>query len=159
MNIATLLPVDAIIPHLKARTKKQVLKLLSARAATLCNLSEKEIFSVLTKRETIGCTGMGNGVCIPHGRFGSLNTIHIVFARLEHAIDFGAADGKKVDLVFLLLSPASADTEHLKTLATISKILRDKGLCKTLRATDDVHKIHELITADYSNIPMPIHKN
>lgn len=150
MNIAPLLPVDAIIPHLQARDKKQVLKLLSAHAATLCHLPEKEIFSVLTERENIGCTGMGNGVCIPHGRFDSLNTIHIVFARLDQPIDFGAADGKKVDLVFLLLSPSSADTEHLKVLATISKLLRDKSLCKILRATKDVSEMHKLLITDYS---------
>lgn len=150
MNIASLLPVEAIIPHLQARDKKQVLKLLSAHAATLCHLPEKEISSVLIERENMGCTGMGNGVCIPHGRFDSLNTIHIIFARLDQPIDFGADDGKKVDLVFLLLSPSSADTEHLKVLATISKLLRDKNLCKTLRATKDVGEMHKLLTTDYS---------
>ncbi len=152
MDITPLLPVSAIIPHLQARDKKQVLKLLSAHAATLCPLSEKEIFSVLTERESIGCTGMGNGVCIPHGRFDSLKSIYIVFARLDQPIDFGAADGKKVDLIFLLLSPASDDTDHLKALATISKLLRDKSLCKKIRATIDANELHLLLTTDYSNL-------
>lgn len=147
MNIAQLLPVDAIIPHLRAGDKKQVLQRLASHAATLCHLSEKEILSVLVERENIGCTGMGNGVCIPHGRFDSLDKIHIVFARLDKAIDFGAADGKKVDLIFMLLTPSSADTEHLKALAIISKILRDKKLCENLRATDDIAKLHELLTS------------
>ncbi len=151
MNIAQYLPVEAIIPSLRARDKKQVFRIMSSHAAPICKLSEKEIFSVLSEREHLSCTGMGNGVCIPHGRFDSLQTIYIFFARLEKAIEFGAADGKKVDLVFLLLSPTSADTEHLKALATISKLLRDKNLCKKLRATENAMEIHSLLTADYSN--------
>lgn len=151
MNILQFLPVDAIIPHLQAGDKKQVLKRLAAHAATLCMLPEKEIFSVLVERENIGCTGMGNGVCIPHGRFDSLDSIYVIFARLDKAIDFGAADGKKVDLIFLLLTPSHADTEHLKALATISKLLRDKKLCKTLRETRDVTELHKLLTTDYTN--------
>lgn len=155
MDIVPLLPVTAILPNLHARDKKQVLKLLAAHAAALCRpksqLSEKEIFSVLVKREHIGCTGMGNGVCIPHGRFDDLDSIHIVFARLDKPIDFGAADGKKVDLIFLLLTPSSANTEHLKALATISKLLRDKKLCKALRDAGDANELHALLTADYTN--------
>ncbi len=152
MNITPFLPVESIMPSLRARDKKQVFRIMSAHAAPMCQLSEKEIFSVLSEREHLSCTGMGNGVCIPHGRFESLKTIHIFFARMEKAIEFGAADGKKVDLVFLLLSPSLADTEHLKALATISKLLRDKNLCKKLRATSDAAEIHALLTADYSNM-------
>ncbi|MEK6746571.1 MAG: PTS sugar transporter subunit IIA [Rickettsiales bacterium] len=158
MNIASLLPVDAVIPHLHARDKKQVLKMLSAHATKFCTLSEKEIFSTLTKREDASCTGIGNGVCIPHTRFDSLNSPYIVFARLDKAVNFDAADGKKVDLVFLLLSPESDDdTEHLKILATLSKLLRDKKLCDVLRTTEDAAKMHELLTTDYSKEKKVIH--
>jgi len=151
MNITPYLPVEVIIPSLRARDKKQVFRIMSTHASSICGLAEKEIYSVLSEREHLSCTGMGNGVCIPHGRFESLKTVHIFFARLEKAIEFGAADGKKVDLVFLLLTPISADTEHLKALATISKLLRDKNLCKKLRATSDAMEIRALLTADYSN--------
>lgn len=135
---------------MQARDKKQVLKLLAAHAAPLCQLPEKEIFSTLAEREQVSCTGMGNGVCIPHGRFDSLDSIHVIFARLDKPIEFGAVDGKKVDLVFLLLTPSSANTEHLKALATISRLLRDKELCKALRATDNVEELHRLLTCDYN---------
>ncbi len=151
MNISSLLPVNAIIPHLQAYDKEQVLRRLSAHAETLCPLFEHEIFSVLVEREHLGCTGMGNGVCIPHGRFDSLKSIYVVFARLDKAIDFGAADGKKVDLVFLLLTPSTADTEHLKALSVISKLLRDKKLCNKLRAAGDAAELHSLIIAEQEN--------
>jgi PTS system nitrogen regulatory IIA component len=93
---------------------------------------------------------MGNGVCIPHGRFAALDSIYVIFARLDKPIEFGAADGKKVDLVFLLLTPLSANTEHLKTLATISRLLRDKELCKALRATDNAEELHRLLTRNHN---------
>lgn len=151
MNISSLLPIDAVIPHLQARDKKQVLKLLST-------LPEKEILSALTKREGISCSGMGNGVCIPHARFDELDAPHIVFAHLDRAVNFDAADDKKVDLVFLLLSPESNDdTEHLKILATLSKLLRDKELCNVLRTTDDAEKMHDLLIADYSKSLKAVH--
>lgn len=156
MKLAPVLPKEAIISRLRARDKKQVFKALATHAAGLCPLPEKEIFSALTEREHLSCTGMGNGVCIPHGRFESLTNIHIIFARLEQPVEFGAADGKKVDLVFLLLSPASGDTEHLKALATISKLLRDKNLCKKIRSASDIEEIHALLIADYSNVPQAI---
>jgi PTS system nitrogen regulatory IIA component len=148
MNLATLLPLKAVLPHLDARDKKHALKLLSAHAATLAPISDREIYSVLLEREKIGCTGMGNGVCIPHGRFEGLKTLHAIFARLDHPIEFGANDGRPVDLIFLLLTPISANTEHLKALATISRLLRDKALCESLRATTDAVAMHALLTAE-----------
>ena len=147
MNLATILPPEAVIPLLPAQDKKHALKLMAAQAARLTGLSEREIFSVLLEREQIGCTGMGNGVCIPHGRFEALKGLHAVFARLERPIEFGAVDGRPVDLIFLLLTPKAANTEHLKALATISRTLRDKQLCAELRKTGDAAKLHALLVA------------
>ena len=129
MHLSTILPPEAVIAQLTARDKKQVLRLLANLAVPFTPLSEREIFSVLQEREQLGCTGMGNGVCIPHGRFNDLKEMHALFVQLEHPIDFNAADGEPVDLVFLLLTPTSANTEHIKAIATISRILRDKVLC------------------------------
>jgi len=145
MNFASILPPEGVIPHLSALTKKQALKAMSEQAAKQSSLYAREIFSVLMEREQIGCTGMGNGVCIPHGRFQDLKTLHAVFAKLDKPIEFGAADGKPVDLILLLLTPASANTEHLKALATASRLLRDKQLCENLRSTDNANVLHDLL--------------
>lgn len=146
MNLASILPPESVLPHLAARDKRQALRLMSERAAVASGLPEKEVYSVLMAREQLGCTGMGNGVCIPHGRFDSLKSLHALFARLDKPIEFGAADGRPVDLVFLLLTPAAANTEHLKALATISRLLRDKQLCESLRAGRDAAAMHKLLT-------------
>lgn len=147
MNLASLLPQEAVLPRISARDKKQALKLLAAEASTLTGLSEREIFSVLMARENLGCTGMGGGVCIPHGRFEDLSEIRAVFATLDDPIDFGAADGRPVDIICLLLTPVEANTEHLKALATISRLLRDKELCANIRQTGDASALHTMITA------------
>ena len=148
MHIASILPPDAVVADLPSRDKKQALKALAAQASRLTDLSEREIFSVLMEREHIGCTGMGNGVCIPHGRFASLKSLQAVFATVERPIEFGAADGRPVDLIFLLLSPTSANTDHIKALATISRLLRDKQLCESLRKAHDAKTLHTLLTSE-----------
>lgn len=146
MHIGTILPPEAVLAKFSARDKKNALRQLAAYAAKLCHLPEKGIYAVLLERENIGCTGMGHGVCIPHGRFSELTKLHAVFAQLEKPLVFGAADGKPVDLLFLLLSPMEAHTEHMKALASISRILRDRQLCEALRQAPDAASLHALLT-------------
>jgi PTS system nitrogen regulatory IIA component len=146
MQIASILPPEAVLAKFAARDKKQALRQLATHAAKISGIPEKAIYSVLLERENIGCTGMGNGVCIPHGRFSELTELHAIFAQLEKPIVFGAADGKPVDLLFLLLSPMDAHTEHMKALASISRILRDKPLCEALRRAEDAPALHALLT-------------
>jgi len=145
MKLASLLSPEAVMPRVPARDKKQVLKLLAAHAATLVPIPERDIYTALLNREQLGCTGMGSGVAIPHGRFEGLKTPYAIFAQLERPIEFGAADGKPVDLIFLLLTPAESNTEHLKALATVSRLLRDKQLCENIRASHSAAVIHDLL--------------
>ena len=147
MNFASILSPEAIVPHLDVFTKKQALKNLSALAAKQTGLDAREIFSVLMEREENGGTGMGGGVCIPHGRFAHLEKPYAMFAKLDEPIEFGAPDGKPVNMIFLLLTPSSANTEHLKALAIISKLLRDKHLCENLRSTDNAVILHDLLVS------------
>jgi nitrogen PTS system EIIA component len=148
MHLGSILPPEAVIASFSARDKKQVLKLLAAHSAALTGLTEREIYSVLQQREQLGCTGMGSGVCIPHGRFDRLQSLHAVFARMDQPVDFGAPDGRKVDLIFLLLTPSAANTDHIKAIATISRLLRDKHLCESLRKARDTATLHALLTSE-----------
>ena len=68
MALADLLQQDAIIPALKANSKKQLLQELAAKAAKVTGLPEREIFDVILQRERLGSTGVGNGIAIPHGK-------------------------------------------------------------------------------------------
>ncbi|MCE2927822.1 MAG: PTS sugar transporter subunit IIA [Rickettsiales bacterium] len=145
MELAALLPKDAVLARVDFRDKKQALKQLASFAAKRANLPEREIYQVLMAREHLGCTGMGGGVCIPHGRFEDLGAIQAVLATLEEPIDFGAADGRPVDIICLLLTPGEANTEHLKALAILSRLLRDKELCAKLRAAKDSLSAYQVL--------------
>ena len=88
MNIADLLAPDAVLPALKAQSRKQLLQELAARSHGLTRISERRIFETLVERERLGTTGVGAGIAIPHGRMTEVKTIIGIFARLENAIDY-----------------------------------------------------------------------
>jgi PTS system nitrogen regulatory IIA component len=146
MEITDLVTIDGVIPHLRATSKKQALQELSRRAADITGIHERTIFDVLMERERLGTTGVGNGIAIPHGKLPNLKRLYGLFARLERPIDFQAIDEQPVDLLFLLLAPESAGADHLKALARVSRLLRDKGVCEKLRGTEDAEALYALLT-------------
>lgn len=145
MRLADLLTSEAIIPALKASTKKQALQELSEKAGDLSGLPAREIFDALLQRERLGSTGIGNGIAIPHGKLARVKSIFGIFARLERPIDFDALDGAPVDLVFLLITPEASGADHLKALACAARVLRDPGIVATIRATRDPSALYSII--------------
>lgn len=146
MDLSDLVQVSAILPTLKANSKKQLLQLLSERAAAITGLPEREIFDTVLQRERLGSTGVGNGIAIPHGKLAGVKQITGVFARLEQPVDFEALDDEPVDLVFLLLAPEGAGADHLKALSRIARVLRDAETVKKVRGTRDASAIHSLLS-------------
>jgi PTS system nitrogen regulatory IIA component len=146
MEIADLLTPAAVIPNLRSANKRQALQELAKRAAALTGRQERVIFEVLLERERLATTGIGNGTAIPHGRLADLPRLYGLFARLEKAIPFEAIDDQPVDLIFLLLTPDNAGADHLKALARISRLLRDKAICDKLRGTDRADALYALLT-------------
>lgn len=147
MALADLLVQDAVLPALKAHSKKQLLQELAVKAATVTGLPEREIFDVILQRERLGSTGVGNGIAIPHGKLTSLDRIVGVFARLDVPVDFEALDDQPVDLVFLLLAPEGAGADHLKALSRIARVLRDNDIVAKLRASSSASAIYAMLTA------------
>ena len=146
MTITDLVAPEAILPALKVISKKQALQELAARAAALTGQNERSVFEVLLQREKLGTTAVGYGVAIPHGKLPKLEKLFGFFARLERPIDFEAMDGQPVDLIFLLLAPEGAGADHLKALARVSRLLRDKSVCEKLRGADQTDAIYALLT-------------
>ena len=146
MEIIDLINPESVIANLKVTSKKQALQDLAKRAAAVTDLDERLILDVLLERERLGTTGVGVGIAIPHGKLADLDRLHGVFARLERAIDFDAIDEQPVDLIFLLLAPESAGADHLKALAGVSRMLRDKTFCEKLRGTDNAEALYALLT-------------
>jgi len=146
MEIADLLTPDAVMAHMKAASKKQVLQELAQRAAQVTKLPERRIFETLTEREKLGSTGMGQGIAIPHGRVPGVEKMTGLFAQLDQPVDFDAMDDQPVDLVFLLLAPEDAGADHLKALARVSRLLRNQAICEKLRAAPQPATLYALLT-------------
>ena len=146
MEINDILTPSAIIPALRVTSKKQALQELSKKAAELTDLPERTIFDVLIERERLGTTGVGNGIAIPHGKLNGLERLHCLFARLESTVDFDSVDEQPVDLICVLLAPESAGADHLKALARVSRLLRDRTTCEKLRGSDTADAIFALMT-------------
>ncbi len=146
MEIADLLSPDAVVAHLKAANKKQVLQEMAHRAAQLTRLPERRIFDTLMEREKLGSTGMGQGIAIPHGRIPGIGKMTGLFAQLDHPVDFVAMDDQPVDLVFLLLAPEDAGADHLKALARVSRLLRNQAVCEKLRGAPQPATLYALLT-------------
>lgn len=146
MEMQDLIAPDRVVPCLRATSKKQALQELARIAADAVGLHEKAVFEVLLERERLGSTGVGYGVAIPHGKLPGLKRLYGFFARLASPIDFEAVDDQPVDLVFLLLAPETAGADHLKALARISRLLRDKETCEKLRGSDSGDALYALLT-------------
>src|ERR1043166_10260811 len=144
MEIADLLSPDAVLAHVKATTKKQVLQEMAHKAALLTRLPERRIFDTLIEREKLGSTGMGQGIAIPHGRIAGIEKMTGLFAQLDHPVDFDSMDDQPVDLVFLLLAPEGAGADHLKALARVSRLLRNQAVCEKLRAAPQAATLYAL---------------
>jgi nitrogen PTS system EIIA component len=147
MDLSDLIEVPAILPTLKANSKKQLLQLLAEKASQLTGIPEREIFDTILQRERLGSTGVGNGIAIPHGKLPGVKRIIGVFARLEQPVDFEALDDQPVDLVFLLLAPEGAGADHLKALSRIARVLRDGDTVTKIRGTKDAAAIHAFLSS------------
>ena len=148
MEISEILPVEAVTASVRVQSKKRLFQEISQIAASRFGLDETAVCGVLQDRESLGPTGVGRGVALPHGRVEGLLSVRGVFLRLEAPIEFDAVDRKPVDLVFALLAPVDAGAEHLKALARVSRLLREDAVCTKLRSTTDVQAIYSILTAN-----------
>ena len=145
MDLASLVDPSRVVFGARANNKEQLLLDLASRAAASLNLDPKAIFNALRAREELGSTGLGEGFALPHARIEGLDHFLGMFARLKRPVHFDSVDGKPVDLVFLLLTPATAQGEHLAALAAVSRHLRDKEFAARLRGASSIAVLCSLL--------------
>ncbi len=124
----------AAFTGLRPRDKLALLTELCRHAGAALHRDPGAIAAAVLARESLGTTGFGAGLAIPHARLADLNAPAGFLARLSRPIAYGAIDGAPVDLVYLLLSPAADDAAHLATLAAVARRLRDPSFLAALRA-------------------------
>jgi PTS system nitrogen regulatory IIA component len=145
MLIEDLLDRRAVTPKVCATTKRQALSLVAETAARRFGLDAGEVLEALLAREQAGSTGVGSGVAVPHARLAGLDRMRGVFIRLEAPVDFDSVDGQPVDLLFALLAPPDAGSEHLRALARVSRLLRQSQLREQLRQARTVDALYALL--------------
>lgn len=131
---------------MRVQSKKRLFQEMADIAGDALELKAGDICRAIQERETLGPTGVGRGVAIPHARLDLVNHVIGMFFRLETAVDFEAVDRKPVDLVFLLLAPLNASADHLKALARVSRTFRDDAVCDKIRSTTDASAIYAILT-------------
>lgn len=146
MDLTDLTPAEAILPSVKASSKKNLLQDLSHRLGPIFGVEARPLCTALLERERLGSTGMGRGVAIPHCRMPGLERIRGGLARLDTPVEFEAVDGDPVDLVFVLVAPECAGADHLKALARVSRVMRDPATCAKIRGAKDAAAIYALLS-------------
>lgn len=145
MELSSILKPGAVKVFASASSKKRLFKEIGDVAHGVYGLDPQATVEALMERESLGPTGVGHGVALPHARMPDLEKVIGVFVLLEKPIDFGAVDRQPVDIAFTLFAPEDAGVEHLKALALVSRTLRDPSLCVKLRANQDATKLFELL--------------
>ena len=145
MLIEDLLDRRAVTPKVCASSKRQALSLVAETAARRFGLDAGEVLEALLARAQAGSTGVGSGVAVPHARLPGLDRMRGVFVRLETPVDFDSVDGQPVDLLFALLAPPDAGSEHLRALARVSRLLRQSQLREQLRQARTVDALYALL--------------
>jgi len=130
---------------LNGKDKEEMLSELAdliSKSAKLKN--KKSLLNALLEREELGSTAIGNGVAIPHAKIDDIKEPILAFGRAHEGVDFNSLDGEKTYLFFVLISPKEEVGRHLKILARISHIIKDKftvGLFKKAKDADEILKI------------------
>lgn len=150
MDLGTILQAEAVKVLSAVSSKKRLFQDIGELAHSAYGLDASATVEALLERESLGPTGVGHGVALPHTRLPDLDQVIGVFVMLEKPIDFGAVDRQPVDVAFALFAPEDAGVEHLKALALVSRTLREPQLCAKLRANLDAATLYTILTESQS---------
>jgi PTS system nitrogen regulatory IIA component len=146
MDIQMILKPEAVRVLSAVSSKKRLLHELGGIAESVYKLNQSLVVEALQERESLGPTGVGNGVALPHARLDDLDEVVGALVLLEKPVDFDSVDRQPVDLAFALFAPRDAGVEHLKALALVSRTLRDPSVCAKLRANMDPATLYTIVT-------------
>jgi nitrogen PTS system EIIA component len=132
-NFDDLLVANAVSSDVAVANKKQLFQKLGQIAQDVYSADASEVIERLTERERLGSTGFGGGIAIPHAKLDGLDKVRGAVLLLAQPIPFDAIDEAPVDIVFMLLSPTDSGAEHLKTLARVSRLLRNETQLARIR--------------------------
>jgi len=151
MRILEFLSKKAIISDIKSVKKQDIIKEL---VEALIDAEEVEkryqdkLIEALMARESLGSTAIGQGVAIPHAKLEGVKKLVAAFGLSKKGVDFDSLDGEPAYIFFLLVAPQDSAGPHLKALARISRLLKDKYFRDALRACQDEASVIKIITEE-----------
>ncbi|PTX57908.1 phosphotransferase IIA-like nitrogen-regulatory protein PtsN [Litoreibacter ponti] len=146
MQISEILTQSAVKTVSAVTSKKRLFQEVAELATVAHDMPTDRTLEALLERESLGPTGVGHGVALPHARLDCLDKVVAVFLRLERPLDFDATDRQPVDLFFALFAPEQAGVDHLKALALASRTMRSEEICTKLRANTKPAALHAILT-------------
>ncbi len=146
MEFLNLLKPEAIRVFSSVSSKKRLLHDLAGIAELCYQTDYSSTVEALIERESLGPTGVGSGIALPHARLDKLDHVVGAFILLENPIEFDAIDKQPVDIIFSLFAPKAAGVEHLKALALVSRTLREQHIVSKLRSNPDPATLYTILT-------------
>ena len=151
MKITDILKKEHIINNLVSTDKASTLEELSSFLKKKGLVSNKEtLLNALMGRELLGSTGIGENVAIPHAKISEIDQIITMFGRSIKGIEFDSLDKKPVHFIYLVLAPMNSSGQHLKVLARISRLLKNKPLRESIISATETNQIYSIIADEDS---------
>ena len=151
MKIMDFLSKKAIGADIKSTKKEDVIRELVDLLIASEEIDKKyrnKLIEQLMAREALGSTAIGQGVGIPHTKSECVNKLIAVFGLSQAGVDFDSLDGEKVYIFFLLIAPIDSAGPHLKALARISRLLKDKYFRDSLKECKNEKSILKVIVQE-----------
>jgi nitrogen PTS system EIIA component len=146
MQILDFLSVDSVKLSMESKNKKDAIKELVEVLVKSGKVKDrKKMIQTLMEREELGSTGIGQGIAIPHGKSDTVSDLAAAFGVSADGVSFDSLDGEPVNIFFLLVAPEGAAGAHLKALARISSLLKDKYFRKSLLSAQSPEEVIKII--------------
>jgi PTS system nitrogen regulatory IIA component len=149
MKITEYISEKEILLDMKATGKSEsLLELLDMLEASGSVENKEKVLEILLEREKLGSTGIGHGIAVPHAKSDQVSRLVCCLGISQKGINFDSLDGENVYIVFLVLAPVGATGLHLKALAKIARLLKDRVFKNSLRASKTSAEVFQIIQED-----------
>ncbi len=145
MKLSDILHEKAIIHEMQSRDKHGSLEELAQVASNATGMDFHQILEVLEERESLGSTGIGGGIAIPHGKPANMETVFLGLGISQNGVDYDSLDNKPVHIFFVILTPEHSTGGHLKVLAQVSRLLKQESFKQALIAAKTPKEIFDLV--------------
>jgi len=151
MQIMEFLSKKAIITDIKSGKKEDVIRELVDALINSGDIEKRnrnKLIEALMAREALGSTAIGQGIAIPHAKCDCVDKLVAAFGLSKKGVEFDSLDGEPAHIFFLLVAPQDSAGPHLKALARISRLLKDKYFRDNLRTCEDDKAVVKIIAQE-----------